>query len=54
MMKSEKAKIIQETDIFLIDEASMLRADDFDKLNFTMQKVCKNEEFFGGKQFIFI
>ena len=54
MMKSEKVKIIQETDIFLIDEASMLRADDFDKLNFTMQKVCKNEEFFGGKQFIFI
>jgi len=32
-MSKDKIKLIQETDVFIIDEVSMLRADLFDILN---------------------
>ena len=53
-MTSEKKKLIRITDIFIIDESSMLRADLLDKLNEIMQGIMGNEDFMGGKQFVFV
>jgi hypothetical protein len=36
-MKSENIRIAKKTDIFILDEASMLKSDKFDRLNFTLQ-----------------
>lgn len=53
-MSHDKREFIQKTDVFIIDEVSMLRADLFDTINILMQKVMENNEFLGGKQFIFV
>lgn len=53
-MSNEKKEAIQNADVFIIDEVSMLRADLFDLLNKIMQFVMGNDEFLGGKQFIFV
>lgn len=53
-MKSETIEAIKETDIFIIDEVSMARADLIDTMNKKLQYVMKNEEFMGWKQFIFV
>ena len=51
---SEKFKIINKTDVFIIDEVSMLRADIIDAIDQTLRL---NSEYpdkpFGGKQMIF-
>jgi hypothetical protein len=38
-MKAEVYDIIRNTDIFIIDEVSMMRADLFDLINHRMQKI---------------
>jgi len=53
-MSKDKIKLIQETDVFIIDEVSMLRADLFDILNWLMQHIMDNDLFMGWKQFIFV
>jgi len=53
-INNEKRDIIRETDIFIIDEISMMRADLFDKLEWIMRNVMQNEYFFWWKQFIFV
>ena len=45
---------IREADTFIIDEASMNRADLFDIIEAKMRKVMKNDLFFGWKQLILV
>lgn len=44
---------LKATDVIIIDEISMVRADKLDKINLILQKVWKNDEAFGGIQMIF-
>lgn len=53
-MKVENMMLIRESDIFIIDEVSMMRADLLDKINEAMQKVMKNNLFMWWKQFVFV
>ena len=53
-LKKTQIELIQNTDVFIIDEVSMMRADLFDILNARMQRICENEEFLWWKQFIFV
>lgn len=53
-MKAENYAMIRESDIFIIDEVSMMRADLFDLIDSRMQKVCWNNLFMWWKQFIFV
>ena len=53
-MKSETYDIIRKTDVFIIDEVSMMRADLFDEINHRMQKVLWNDLFMWWKQFVFV
>lgn len=51
---SEKFKIIQKTDVFIIDEVSMLRADIIDAIDQTLRvNSLYPEKPFGGKQIVF-
>lgn len=51
---SEKFKMIQKTDAFIIDEVSMLRADIIDAIDQTLRVNSGNpDKPFGGKQLIF-
>jgi len=52
--RKEKRKLIQELDLLIIDEISMVRADLLDAIEFVLQQVRHNEEPFGGLQVIFI
>ena len=46
--------MIQEMELLIIDEVSMLRADLLDCINFTIKKIRKNNKPFGGIQILFI
>lgn len=51
---SEKFKIIQKTDVFIIDEVSMLRADIIDAIDQTLRlNSAYPDKPFGGKQMVF-
>ncbi len=51
---SQKYKIIQKTDVFIIDEVSMLRADIIDAIDQTLRlNTAYPDKPFGGKQVIF-
>ena len=52
--RKDKRKLIQELDLMIIDEISMVRADILDAIDFILQQVRRNEEPFGGLQVIFI
>lgn len=43
---------IKNTDVLVIDEISMLSAELFEKINLILQKIRRNEKFFGGIQLI--
>jgi len=49
-----KEEMLNNIDAIIIDEASMLRVDVFDAINFSLQKVRKSKELFGGVQIILI
>lgn len=49
-----KKKIIQELELLIIDEVSMLRADMLDALQDILQFTRKNKQPFGGVQMLFI
>lgn len=53
-MTSQNREILKKTDIVIIDEQWMKRADMFDKINFLMQRVCWNTEYFWWKQIIWV
>ena len=53
-MKSESINIFRKTDILIIDEVSMLRADLFDYLDRLCKKLMQNDLFLWWKQFIFV
>lgn len=52
--RKEKRKVIQEMEMLIVDEVSMVRADVLDAMDFVMRKVRKNEKPFGGVQVILI
>jgi hypothetical protein len=53
-IKSENIQIFRKTDLIIIDEISMLRADLFDYLNKLCKRLMENDLFLGWKQFIFV
>lgn len=52
--RKEKRKLIQELELLIIDEISMVRADLLDAIEFVLQQVRHNNEPFGGLQVVFI
>jgi hypothetical protein len=53
-MSGQKRAVIQNMELLIIDEVSMLRADLLDAMDFMMQSVRKNTKPFGGVQVLFI
>lgn len=53
-MSGLKKSVIQNMELLIIDEVSMLRADLLDAMNFMMQTVRKKTTPFGGVQVLFI
>ena len=54
MMNRTKKAVIQNLELLVVDEVSMLRADVLDAMDFMLQKVRKNDQPFGGCQVLFI
>ncbi|MCB9225633.1 MAG: AAA family ATPase [Chitinophagales bacterium] len=52
--RKEKRKLIQELDLLIIDEISMVRADLLDAIDFVLQHIRHSKEPFGGVQVLFI
>ena len=51
----EKVKLIQEVELIIIDEISMVRADIIDFIDKVLRIYCRNmREPFGGKQMLFV
>ncbi|GET46272.1 helix-turn-helix domain-containing protein [Capnocytophaga felis] len=53
-MHKSKRQIIENMELLVIDEVSMLRADVLDAMHFMLQTVRKNKSPFGGVQVLFI
>ena len=53
-MHKKKQQIIQNLELLVIDEVSMLRADVLDAMDYILQSVRKNRLPFGGVQVLFI
>lgn len=54
-MREEKRKMIQELELLVIDEVSMLRADLLDTIDFVLRHIRKQQHLpFGGVQVLFI
>lgn len=53
-MNNIKRSVIQNMDLLIIDEVSMLRADVLDAVDFMLQKVRRKEKPFGGVQVLYI
>ena len=51
-LKKEKQSVLLAASRIVIDEASMIRSDTFEKMDRILQVVCKNGRPFGGKQII--
>lgn len=52
--RKEKRKVIQEVELLIIDEVSMVRADILDAVDFVMRTVRRNQQPFGGAQVMLI
>lgn len=52
--RKDKLKLLREIEIIIIDEVSMLRADVLDMMDFSLRKVRRNQQKFGGVQMLFI
>jgi len=52
--RKEKRKVIQEMELLIVDEISMVRADILDAIDFVMRKVRRREKPFGGVQVMLI
>lgn len=53
-MSATKRLVIQEMELLVIDEVSMLRPDVLDAMDFVLQKIRKNQLPFGGVQVLFV
>lgn len=53
-MNATKKAVIQQLQLLIIDEVSMLRPDLLDAIEFMLQSVRKNKKSFGGVQVLFI
>ncbi|MDI1254701.1 MAG: helix-turn-helix domain-containing protein [Flavobacterium sp.] len=53
-MSGQKKAVIQNMELLIIDEVSMLRADLLDAIDFMLQSVRKKKQPFGGVQVLFI
>lgn len=53
-LNKQKRKLIQELDLLIIDEVSMVRADLLDAVNVVLQHIRRNNESFGGVQMLLI
>ncbi|MCP9753811.1 helicase [Lacihabitans sp. CCS-44] len=53
-MSSVKKSVIQELQLLIIDEVSMLRPDVLDAMDYMLQRVRRNRQSFGGVQVLFI
>jgi PIF1-like helicase/Helix-turn-helix domain len=53
-MSSLKKQVLQNLELLVIDEVSMLRPDVLDAIDFMLQKIRKKEKPFGGVQTLFI
>jgi uncharacterized protein YpbB/energy-coupling factor transporter ATP-binding protein EcfA2 len=53
-MNTAKRNVIQELQLLIIDEVSMLRPDVLDAMDFMLQRVRRNRLNFGGVQVLFI
>ncbi|AWI25111.1 helix-turn-helix domain-containing protein [Flavobacterium pallidum] len=53
-MNAQKKAVIQNMELLIIDEVSMLRADLLDAMDFMMQSVRRNKKPFGGVQLLYI
>jgi hypothetical protein len=52
--RKEKRKVLQEMELLIVDEISMVRADILDAIDFVMRKVRRREKPFGGVQVMLI
>jgi ATP-dependent DNA helicase PIF1 len=52
--RREKRKVIQEMELLIVDEISMVRADILDAMDFVMRTVRRNQRPFGGVQVMLI
>ncbi|MCW5909322.1 MAG: AAA family ATPase [Chitinophagales bacterium] len=52
--RKEKRKVIQEMELLIVDEVSMVRADILDAMDFVMRTLRRNEKPFGGVQVMLI
>ncbi|MES2622351.1 MAG: helix-turn-helix domain-containing protein [Bacteroidota bacterium] len=52
--RKEKRKVIQEMELLIVDEVSMVRADILDAIDFVMRTVRRNQKPFGGVQVMLI
>lgn len=52
--RKDKLKLLREIEIIIIDEASMLRSDVLDMMDFSLRHVRRNQQKFGGVQMLFI
>jgi ATP-dependent exoDNAse (exonuclease V) alpha subunit len=54
-MRDQKRKLLQELELLIIDEVSMLRADLLDTIDFVLKSVRRQQhKAFGGVQVLFI
>ena len=53
-MNSQKRKILQEIELLVIDEISMVRCDVLDAMDVVLKHIRKNNQLFGGVQVLFI
>mgnify|MGYP003330363595 FL=1 len=52
--RKDKRKVIQEMELLIVDEVSMVRADILDAVDFVMRTVRRNSKPFGGVQLMLI
>ncbi len=53
-IRKERRRLLQELELLVIDEISMVRADLLDAIDFTLRRLRKNQNPFGGVQLLVI
>ena len=53
-IRTERKRLFQELELLIIDEISMVRADLLDAIDFTLRRMRRNQEPFGGVQLLVI
>lgn len=53
-IRKERIRLLQELELLVIDEISMVRADLLDAIDFTLRRIRKNQSPFGGVQLLVI